>query len=192
MGKIAISLIDVAVAACVGLVVVAVPIRAAGAIPNDKAVADAQGNLHVPANYRHTYEFVGAWAIAADAGSGSKAMHVVYASPGTVSAYQKSGHFPIGAVLIKEVFDAVSTPMTTGTAVSHAETLKGWFVMVKGENQSHPTNPLWGDGWGWSWFDANNPNVTTSKSYSEDCRGCHLPATPTDMVYLQGYPPLSR
>ena len=35
--------------------------------------------------------------------------------------------------------------MTTGT-VSHARTLKGWFVMVKDSKNSHPGNVLWG-GW---------------------------------------------
>ncbi len=25
--------------------------------------------------------------------------------------------------------------------------------MVKDSKNSHPGNPLWGDGWGWSWFD---------------------------------------
>ena len=31
-------------------------------------------------------------------------MHVVYASPGTIAAYRKDGHFPDGSVLVKEVF----------------------------------------------------------------------------------------
>ena len=35
-----------------------------------EAVADAQGNLHVPSSYRADYEFLGTWAIAADKGVG--------------------------------------------------------------------------------------------------------------------------
>jgi hypothetical protein len=33
-----------------------------------------------------------------------------------------------------------------------------------GERQqgTHPSNPLWGDGWGWSWFDTDKPLKTTS------------------------------
>ncbi len=192
MERISLCLIGTAVATCVGIAVVVLPMSAVGASLRANDVADAQGNLHVPANYRRTYEFLGAWAIAADTGPGSKAMHVVYASPGTVSAYRKTGKFPTGAVLVKEVFDAASAPMTTGAAVSHAEGLKGWFVMIKGDNRSHPANPLWGDGWGWSWFDAKDPNATTSKSYVEDCQGCHAPATRTDKVYVQGYPALTQ
>src|SRR5690242_4926964 len=43
--------------------------------------------------------------------------------------------------------------MTTGT-VSRAGTLAGWFVMLKDNVGRFSGNKLWGDGWGWSWFDA--------------------------------------
>ena len=42
-------------------------------------------------------------------------------------------------MLVKEVFDAATGAMTTGT-VSHAQTLKGWFVLVKDSKNSHPGN----------------------------------------------------
>lgn len=151
---------------------------------------DDRKTPHVPADYRSKYEFLGAWAIASDTGNGSKQMHVVYASPGTTSAYRRMGVFPDGAVLVKEVFDTSTAPMTTGAAVSRVEGLKGWFVMTKDATGSHSANPLWGDGWGWSWFDAGNPSITTSKSYKADCQGCHVPASATDRVYVQGYPAL--
>jgi Cytochrome P460 len=107
---------------------------------------------------------------------GSKEIHVVYASPGTIAAYRKDGRFPDGSVLVKEVFQAATEEMTTGT-VSHAQTLKGWFVMMKDSKDSHPGNKLWGDGWGWSWFDAASPSKTTSTDYKVDCLSCHLPAS---------------
>jgi hypothetical protein len=88
------------------------------------AVVDANGNLKVPADYRTAYQFLGSWAIAVDKSKGSKNIHVVYASPGTIEAYRKDGHFADGTVLIKEVFQAASKSMTTGT-VSRADTLKG-------------------------------------------------------------------
>ena len=156
-----------------------------------EAVDDAAGNLHVPDAYRTTYQSLGSWAVGADQGQGSKELHVVYASPGTIAAYRKDGHFPDGAVLVKEVYQAATEPMTTGT-VSHADTLKGWFVMVKDSNGRHAGNRLWGDGWGWSWFDADNPSKTTSTDYSVNCKTCHVPAQATDWVYVGGYPPLRR
>ena len=125
------------------------------------AVVDDKGNLHVPADYRTAYQMLGSWAVAKDDGPGSKEMHMVYASPGTIAAYRKDGHFPDGTVLVKEVFKTTTKDMTTGT-VSSAGTLAGWFVMVKDNVGRFSGNKLWGDGWGWSWFDATNPQKTTS------------------------------
>ena len=155
------------------------------------AVDDAQGNLHVPDGYRTAYEVLGSWAVAADQGQGSKELHIVYALPGTVDAYRKDGHFPDNTVLVKEVYQAATAQMTTGT-VSRVDTLKGWFVMAKDNNGRHPGNELWGDGWGWSWFDAADPSKTTSTDYRLNCKSCHVPAQGTEWVYVAGYPPLKR
>src|SRR5215468_5942404 len=152
-----------------------------------EAVVDAQGNLHVPSNYRAAYEFLGTWAIAADKGLGSSELHMVLAGPCSIAAYHTGGHFPDGTVLIKEAYETATAPMTTGT-VSHAQTLKGWFVMVKDSKNGHPGGSLWGEGWGWSWFDAGNPMKTTSTGYKKDCLPCHVPAQATDWIYTAGYP----
>jgi len=164
---------------------------AAGRSPQTQAVADASGNLHVPASYRTTYELLGAWAVAADQGQGAKDLHIVYASPGTIAKYRKDGRFPEGTVLVKEVFTARTAQMTTGT-VSSADMLKGWFVMIKGGAGRYPGNKLWGDGWGWSWFDAADPSKTTSTDYRANCLACHVPARASDWVYVSGYPSLRK
>ncbi|WGD50344.1 cytochrome P460 family protein [Bradyrhizobium sp. CB1650] len=151
---------------------------------------DAQGTLRVPPDYQTTYESLGSWAIAAE-GRGSKELHVVLASPGSIEAYRKDGRFPDGTVLVKEVYETATKEMTTGT-VSHAEKLKGWFVMVKDSAGRYPGNALWGDGWGWSWFDAADPTKTTSTDYRLNCKSCHVPARATDWIYVDGYPALKR
>jgi hypothetical protein len=156
-----------------------------------EAVVDANGNLRVPADYRTSYQFLGSWAIANDKAQGSKGLHVVYASPGALEAYRKDGRFPDGSVLVKEVYLTATETMTTGT-VSHAQKLKGWFVMVKDSKNSHPGNDLWGDGWGWSWFDADKPSKTTSANYKVECLACHEPVRGKDLIYVDGYPPLNR
>lgn len=153
------------------------------------AVVDRAGNMQVLPDYRTAYQLLGTWAVAADKGTGSKEFHVVYASPGTIAAYRKSGHFPDGAVLVKEVFKATTKPMTTGT-VSSADTLDGWFVMVKDDVGRFPQNKLWGEGWGWAWFDVGNPKKTTSTDYKKECLACHVPAKASDWIYTKGYPPL--
>jgi hypothetical protein len=152
-------------------------------------VTDKAGVLHVPSDYRLGYTYLGSWAVAGE--KGSKEMHIVYASPGAVDGYKKSGHFQDGAVLVKEVYQAASAEMTTGF-VSHPQTLKGWFVVVRDSKITHPGNKLWGDGWGWSWFDADNKTKTTSTDYKTDCMSCHVPTQATDWIYVQGYPILKR
>ena len=159
--------------------------------PRTETVVDAKGNLRVPLDYRTAYQFLGSWAVAADQGQGSTEVHVVYAAPGTIAAYRKDGRFPDGSVLVKEVFEATTRAMTTGN-VSHAKILKGWFVMMKDSKNSHPDNKLWGDGWGWSWFDAAAPSKTTSTNYKVDCQTCHVPARASDWIYVQGYPALKK
>jgi hypothetical protein len=159
--------------------------------PKTDQVADAAGNLRVPDSYRSTYEFLGSWAVAADQGQGSKELHIVYASPGTTAAYRNDGKFPDSAVLVKEVHLAANKEMTTGT-VSHADALKGWFVMVKDSKGLHADNKLWGNGWGWSWFDAADPSKTTSTDYRINCLSCHVPAQASDWVYVGGYPRLKQ
>src|SRR5580692_5940383 len=156
-----------------------------------EAAVDAGGNLHVPRDYQTTYQPLGSWAVAADEGRGAKELHVVLASPGSIEAYRKDGRFPDGTVLVKEVFEAATKEMTTGT-VSHAEKLKGWFVMVKDSHGRYPGNALWGDGWGWSWFDAGNPMKTTSTDYRLNCKSCHVPAQATGWIYVDGYSALKR
>ena len=118
-------------------------------------------------------------------------MHSVFASPGAVAAHLKTGHFPDETVLVKEVYGTATGKMTTGM-VSHAESRKGWFVMVRDSQRSHPGNELWGDGWGWSWFDADKQTKTTSKDYTKDCQPCHVQARNTDWIYVQGYPALRK
>ncbi|WP_063693711.1 cytochrome P460 family protein [Bradyrhizobium stylosanthis] len=163
--------------------------RAADGVTAGVRVADREGNLRVPDDYRTSYQLLGSWAIAADGGGGSKEFHVVYASPGVIDAYRKDKRFPDGAVLIKEVFRAATSEMTTGT-VSRADALKGWFVMVKDTRNRHPDSALWGDGWGWSWFDAGDRSKTTTTNYKAQCLACHVPARTSDWVYVDGYPPL--
>ena len=157
----------------------------------ESSVVDARGSLHVPETYRTSYQFLGSWALPADTGKSTKEIHNVYASPGAIDAYRKTGHFPEGAVLVKERFHTATQQMTPGT-VSHAEKLVGWFVMVKESKNIHPDNKLWGEGWAWSYFDSANTQKTTSTNFKVDCLNCHQPAHATDYIYTLGYPTLAR
>ena len=165
------------------------PFVGSSAEPKQESVVSAMGALHVPADYRTRYESLGSWSIAGDGSAGAKGMHMVYASPHAIEGFRAKGQFADGAVLVKEVWQAETAAMTTGT-VSHVSKLKGWFVMVKASNNPYPDSKLWGDGWAWSWFDADKPHATTSTDYTKDCKTCHVPAQKTDWIYVQGYPAL--
>jgi len=159
------------------------------------ASADAGGpakiaELVVPANYRTSYQGLGTWAVAADPGVGSKELHIVYASPGAAAAWRRDHRFPDGTVLVKEVYEAATAPMTTGT-VSHAATLKGRFVMVRAAGNPHPDDKRWGDGWSWAWFDGAETQRTKTVDYKAECLTCHEPARKTDFSYVEGYPALA-
>src|SRR6201999_784190 len=122
-----------------GAIAAALVLGAMAATPS--TVADAKGRLHVPTGYQKAYEYLGSWSVAGDSGAGAKEMHTVYASPGATAAFRRTGHFPDGTVLVKEVREAATASMTTGT-VSHPTALKGWFVAVRDSKNTHPGNPL--------------------------------------------------
>jgi hypothetical protein len=151
---------------------------------------DESGNITVPSNYQFDWAYLGTWAVASkEEGGGIAEFHNVYTQPATIAAYKKTGKFPDGAVLIKELLQTGTDTLTTGK-VSWGTNIKGWFVMVKDAEGRYPKNPLWGDGWGWALFNADAPTATVTKDYKTDCIPCHLPAKKNDWVYIDGYPPL--
>lgn len=149
---------------------------------------DDDGNISVPKDYR-SWDFIGAWSI--DGEKGADGLHLVYTQPETIEHYKKTGKFPDGAILVKELQNTKSQSMTTGLA-SRADGISGWFVMVKDSEGRFPDSKLWGRGWGWSYFDAGDRIKTTTTDFKTDCLGCHVPATQTDWIYVDGYPALKK
>lgn len=155
-------------------------------------IVAADGTIHLPEGFRERYVQLGAWAVAGDADTGGKlGLHVVYAPGDAVAAYRKSGTFPDGTVLVKELFNGKTEDLTTGRATS-ADAVAGHFVMVKDTKGRFPGSLLWGDGWGWSFFAAGKPHNAVTKDYVSECLGCHEPARATDLVYDYAYPVLKR
>lgn len=146
------------------------------------------GSITLPENFRTEWAFLGTWAVAADEG-GAEAFHNVFTQPGTIGAFRATGEFPDGAVLVKELLEAKTDGMTTGE-VSYATEVTGWFVMIKDQEGRYADNPLWGDGWGWALFYADDPGATVTEDYKSECIPCHIPAKKDDWVYIRGYPVL--
>lgn len=155
---------------------------------NAPGVGDG-GSISVPdVDYRKDWSFLGGYSVLGEEGVD---LHAVYTQPETVEAYRETRQFPDGAVLVKELFKTETADLTTGTA-SWASERVGWFVMVKDSVGSFPDNPLWGDGWGWAFFGADNSTTTTTTDYKAECLECHEPVRDTDLSYVQGYPALQR
>lgn len=159
-----------------------------------EAASDPQALLQVPdVDYRRDWVLLGSFSVLADdPEAGAKEFHVVYTLPANVDAYRKTGAFPDGAVLVKDVFAAGTEAMTTGTA-SYASTLIGRFVMVKDQADKYAgASPLWGDGWGWAFYEGAETRKTVSTDYKQDCLGCHEPVRNQDFLHIQGYPVLKK
>lgn len=162
-----------------------------------KTLVDKSGNISLPENLRRDWAFLGTWSIAAEdvetsseaSGHGAAGLHNVYTQQATIDHFRETGRFPDGAVIIKELLKATTASMTTGT-VSRGTDVEGWFVMVKDTEGRFPGNPLWGDGWGWSLFSADQADKTVTTNYKTECIGCHIPARKDDWIYLDGYPVL--
>ena len=133
--------------------------------PTYKNLVDDTGNITLPMDFRENWTFLGTWSIAAKdveasgaaSGHGAAGLHTVYTQNGVAQSFRKSGIFPDGAVIIKELLKADTSTMTTGL-VSRGYETEGWFVMIKDARARFPSNPLWGDGWGWALFKKDQPN----------------------------------
>lgn len=164
------------------------------ALSGREHAAESDALLHVPeVDYWRDWTVLGSFAVLADdPAEGAKELHVVYAAPRDVDSFRESGVFPDGAMLIKDVFATRTEPLTTGIS-SYADHLAGRFVMVKdGTDRYAAQSPLWGDGWGWAFYEGPETRKPVTTDYREECLGCHEPARGQDLLYVQGYPILRR
>ncbi len=160
-----------------------------------ESLVDETGTISLPKNLRRDWAFLGTWSIAEEdvvasseaSSRGAAGLHNVYTQPATIDHFLETGKFPDGAVIVKELLKTVTTSMTTGT-VSRGTKVEGWFVMVKDTQGRFESSPLWGDGWGWSLFNADQTETTVTTNYKTECIGCHIPARKDDWIYLSGYP----
>lgn len=150
---------------------------------------DDSGHISRPTNFRTKFVHLGSYAVL-DEKSASRGLHDVYTEKASAEHYRKTGKFPDGATLVKEIRKLELGAMTTGDPVAWGSDAAVWFVMVKDAKGRFAKNPLWEDGWGWALFKADAPARNVAVSYKADCMGCHVPAASTDRVFIQGYPTL--
>ncbi|MBE1273828.1 cytochrome P460 family protein [Enterovibrio baiacu] len=153
-------------------------------------LVDADGNIAFPEGFRTSMVHLGSWFVPDGGASG---FHGVYTEKETVEAFRKTGKFPDGATLVKELRAHASGDFTTGAGVNYETgNLKQWFVMVKDTEGRFQDSGVWGDGWGWALFKPDNLGVNVSSDYKTDCLGCHIPAKDKDWIYTEAYPILAE
>lgn len=120
--------------------------------------------------------------------------HNVYIEPGSYDIYQKTGVFPEGTILLKELQLMLpgENPDGSRTEASGRGFFPGKFngadVTVKDTKRYANT-----DGWGFYNFNHFEPKAATAKLRPKDeCAFCHIASAKKDDVWTQFYPRLDH
>jgi hypothetical protein len=146
------------------------------------------GRLLQPTGYRR-WTYVGTPLTPNDMNDGKAAFpefHSVYINPQAYDQYQKTGKFPDGTVLIKELVSVGSKEATSGSGYFMGE-FTGLEVLLKDETRfnDEPGN------WGFFSFGHEYPlKDTATLQPTANCNDCHGGAADDDYVFTQYYPVL--
>ena len=184
----------------VGLAVVATGLVALHTKPviadtqSSSAVFDSAGKLKLPTGYRR-WVFVGAPLTPNALNNGNASFpeyHHVYIEERNVDAYLKTGAFPEGTVIVKELTRVLNPTFPDGSRTEPSG--RGYFngeyngidVTVKDSKRFAKTN-----GWGFFTF-GHHPlpyAETAAESPITECGSCHVTfVAKTDMTWVQFYP----
>lgn len=156
----------------------------------------ADGSLKIPTGYRK-WVFIGA-PLTPNALNNGKAgfpeFHNVYIEDKNLTAYKKTGEFPQGTVIVKELLLLRNSTHPDGSGDTAAGrgysqgAFNGMDVTVKDSKRFAATN-------GWGFFNFGHhaePYETTAKAAPKaECAGCHIAgASKTDLTWVEFYPML--
>lgn len=163
---------------------------------SSSATFDSNGRLPRPTGYRR-WVFLGA-PLTPNGLNGGKASfpeyHHVYVEERNLDAYLKTGSFPEGTVIVKELtrvldpkFPDGSRDEPSGRGYFNGE-FNGLDVTVKDSKRFAKTN-----GWGFFNF-GHHPEPyaeSAEESSASECASCHMTfVAKTDMTWVQFYPML--
>ena len=168
--------------------------RVAAETQKSTAVFDSDGKMKLPTGYR-AWVFVGA-PLTPNALNNGKAnfpeYHHVYVEKQNVDAYLKTGSFPEGTVIVKELTRVLNPTFPDGSRKEPSG--RGYFngeyngidVTVKDSKRFAETN-------GWGFFTFGHHPLPYDESATEQpvtvCAGCHIAnVAATDMTWVQFYP----
>ena len=152
------------------------------------ATFNQTGELVRPTGYRK-WIYVGTPLTPHDMNDGKAAFpefHSVYINPKAYDHYEKTGEFPDGTVLIKELVSVGTKQATSGSGYFMGE-FTGLEVLMKDKRrfQDEPGN------WGFFSFGHEYPLHSTAKIQpTSNCNDCHGGAADDDYVFTQYYPVL--
>jgi len=146
------------------------------------------GELQIPKDYRQ-WVFVGAPVTPNDLNNGQAAFpefHHVYIDPAGYAAYKKTGKFPNGTVLVKELATVGTKSSSSGNGYFAGEFI-GIAVSVKDAKRFAQEPGFWG------YFnfmgDGGKPLASAKAQPTAACNVCHQNNT-EDWVFTQHYPVL--
>jgi hypothetical protein len=168
--------------------------RAEAQTSQSAAVFTSDGRLQIPEGFRR-WIFVGA-PLTPNGLNGGQAnfpeFHNVYIQAQNVDAYMKTGQFPEGTVIVKELTRLLNPTFPDGSRSEPSG--RGFFngafngidLTVKDSKRFAKTN-----GWGFFSF-GHHPEpyeATSAEKPVTECAGCHMAnVAKTDMTWIQFYP----
>lgn len=152
-----------------------------------------EGDLVLPKNWR-SWIYVGS-PITPDGLNDSKEnfpeYHNVYIEPGSYEIYKKTGEFPDGTIMFKELQRVLKPPQFPDGSLTEPSG-RGYFpgefngadVTVKDSKRYAQS----GGKWGYYNFNHHEPKAPTAKlKMKTECAFCHLASAKKDEVWTQFY-----
>lgn len=148
----------------------------------------AGGELLRPTGYRH-WHYVGTPLTPNDMNGGKAAFpefHNVYIDPAAFAVYERTGEFPDGTVMVKELVSVGSKQASSGKGYFMGEFI-GLEVSMKDKTRfkDEPGN------WAFFSFGHEYPLAATANPQpATNCAACHGNVADEDFVFTQYYPVL--
>lgn len=164
---------------------------------NAGAVIRADGSTSIPGGFRE-WVFLGAPLTPNglnDGQAGFPEFHHVYIEPGAYTEYKRTGTFPEGTTIVKELVLLKEAEFEDGSRFEpsgrgfFADRVAGIDMMVKDSKRFPESN-----GWGFYNFGHHEPPYAESSSPAPvaNCAGCHEANATYDMMFTTFYPILGR
>ena len=157
----------------------------------------ANGDLILPKNF-HEWVFLGS-PLTPNALNGGNAnfpeFHNVYIEPGSYEIYKRTGEFPEGTIMFKELQLTLPAQNPDGSRTEPSG--RGYFPgPFNGADVSVKDTERFADTGGWGYFNFNHhePKAPTAEVKPiAECAACHIAnAKPDGTVYTQFYPLLQE